>query len=313
MSFIIELNLKTNLDFLSSKRKNWYKIDNTFVEDRSNDIDWEYSDVNLSVECMWEEIYNKMHSITEQVPDNVIKTNGRGEILVKLPWDNSKLVRKRKEKDQSWNAFDIAPNMENFQTSLHKQDGYQKCEFEAKIKYENKIIKKIKSNSKPVFKYLRSKSKLKKTVGNLKNPSGKLSDSPQETADILADFFHSVFKAEPYGPLTEDAYMSNKVITGAMDDLVISQCDVKKLLLDIDINKSMGPDEIHPKLLKFLAADENFLKALTKLFNECVKQEVIPNIWKTALVIPLHKKGSVNLPDNYRPVSLTCIMCMQVI
>ena len=35
----------------------------------------------------------------------------------------------------------------------------------------------------------------------------------------------------------------------------------------------------------------------------------IPAIWKSALVIPIHKKGSVHLPENYRPVSLTCILC----
>ena len=38
-------------------------------------------------------------------------------------------------------------------------------------------------------------------------------------------------------------------------------------------------------------------------------EECIPEIWKTAVVIPIHKKGSVHQPENYRPVSLTCILC----
>jgi ribonuclease P/MRP protein subunit RPP40 len=94
-----------------------------------------------------------------------------------------------------------------------------------------------------------------------------------------------------------------------MEDLVISESDVKKLLLEVNINKAMGPDDIHPKLINFLAQDNNFVTAITKLFNTCLQQETIPNIWKTALVIPLHKKGSVHEPNNYRPVSLTCILC----
>ena len=53
-----------------------------------------------------------------------------------------------------------------------------------------------------------------------------------------ADFFHSVFILEEYGPLTKDAYTSQAVISGVMDDLVISERDVKKLLLSTNINKA---------------------------------------------------------------------------
>ena len=81
------------------------------------------------------------------------------------------------------------------------------------------------------------------------------------------------------------------------------------MLSKLNENKSFGPDNLHPKLLKFLAENESFVTALTLLLNKCVEQECIPKIWKNALVVPIHKKGSVHLPENYRPVSLTCILC----
>ena len=71
----------------------------------------------------------------------------------------------------------------------------------------------------------------------------------------------------------------------------------------------MGPDDIHPKLLKSLAENHDFVKSLTLLYNKCIEECKIPTIWKTANVVALHKKGSKKEALNYRPVSLTCILC----
>ena len=45
------------------------------------------------------------------------------------------------------------------------------------------------------------------------------------------------------------------------------------------------------------------------LLSACSSEKCIPAIWKTANVVALHKKGSVHNLNEYRPVSLTCIMC----
>ena len=57
---------------------------------------------------------------------------------------------------------------------------------------------KLKTNPRPYYKYLRSKLKLKKAVSDLKDSTGNLSGNPQDTANILSDFFHSVFIQEEY-------------------------------------------------------------------------------------------------------------------
>lgn len=156
---------------------------------------------------------------------------------------------------------------------------------------------------------MRSKNKLRKTVSELDDNTGERTKNPTDTAEILSQFFQSVFQPETYGPLLEQCYKTDNILSGAMEQLIIDPNNVKKLLSNLNQNKAMGPDNLHPKLLKFLAENSDFVNALTVLLNKCVEQECMPDIWKNAVVIPLHKKGSVHMPENYRPVSLTCILC----
>ena len=45
------------------------------------------------------------------------------------------------------------------------------------------------------------------------------------------------------------------------------------------------------------------------LFRHIFISETIPNIWKHAYVTPIFKKGKSCLVENYRPISLTSVVC----
>ena len=51
--------------------------------------------------------------------------------------------------------------------------------------------------------------------------------------------------------------------------------------------KSMGPDEINPKILKYFSTNESFIIKTSQLFEKYIEYEVI---WKTRIVITPHKK-----------------------
>ena len=88
-----------------------------------------------------------------------------------------------------------------------------------------------------------------------------------------------------------------------MDELIIRAKDIKLLLSKLDVSKSMGPDKIHPKISNNLSSNSSFINAICKLFWKCVKYEMI---WETNAIL-LHKKSSIHLKSNYRPVSLISI------
>ena len=51
------------------------------------------------------------------------------------------------------------------------------------------------------------------------------------------------------------------------------------------------------------------LQPLEILFNACLKLGKFPKDWKSANIVAIHKKGNKNDVSNYRPASLTCIIC----
>ena len=45
------------------------------------------------------------------------------------------------------------------------------------------------------------------------------------------------------------------------------------------------------------------------MFKLSLKEGIVPLEWTEANIIPLFKKGSRNKSENYRPVSLTSVIC----
>ena len=71
----------------------------------------------------------------------------------------------------------------------------------------------------------------------------------------------------------------------------------------MDIFKSVGPDDLHPRVLKELA--EVFASPLAWLYEHSWCSGEVLEDWKRATMVPIFKKGKKEDPGNYRPVSLT--------
>jgi hypothetical protein len=98
--------------------------------------------------------------------------------------------------------------------------------------------------------------------------------------------------------------MSNFI---AMEKITIRVEGVLKLLKNLNTSKAAGPDEITARILKETA--EEAAPILASLFQQSLDTGILPDDWLLANVTALFKKGSKEIPGNYRPVSLTAIMC----
>ena len=73
------------------------------------------------------------------------------------------------------------------------------------------------------------------------------------------------------------------------------------------MNKSVRPNDIHPRLLKECAEVNS--KILQIIFLKSLDEGVIPDKWKYANVTPVYKSGNRCREENYRPISVTLSIC----
>ena len=80
--------------------------------------------------------------------------------------------------------------------------------------------------------------------------------------------------------------------------------DVQRKLLALQPNKATGLDNIPTRFLRDAATA--IAPIVAQITNLSISQCHVPQDFKLARVIPLHKKGSKLEPGNYRPVSILC-------
>ena len=302
----ISLNKPTNNSESVVKKPSWSKVlPSNILKYSVENVNWDYTNDDMSSELMWNELREKLDGFSGIVP--VSRFDSRNRPL-NLPWSNSALKRMRKNKDAAWNSFIESPTKENYSYAFIKDKLYSDEEFRLKSNYEKKLTNNLKTNCKGFYSYLRNKRQLKSGVPTLERDDGSRTSRPAESAEALAEAFSSVFVREPEDlPSVErPEFKSEADILGDID---ISFDRVQHELKSLDCFKSYGPDGVHPKLLKSLADDSSFVNAVVKLFRKCTDTGKLPQVWKSANLSALFKSGSKTDPLNYRPVSLTCILC----
>ena len=170
--------------------------------------------------------------------------------------------------------------------------------------YEREIAKNAKVNPKAFYAYVNKKLKTRIGVPDLIDKNGKKATTDKEKANTLNNFFCSVFTKEN----TEDIPNCDpKDVKSELTDMSITKDTVLKKLKQLDPTKSPGPDGFHSRVLKELA--DELAEPLAMIFNKSLEEGSLPDEWKDANVSPIFKKGEKSNPGNYRPISLTSIVC----
>lgn len=270
------------------------------MRDSLRELDWSALLNEMSVEEAWTFIENKLHDMKESfIPCRRIEnlTTKPNNIVSQSVLDK---IRAKRKAFKMYKKYKTQANYKAYTKARNQVKWALKHSVKDK---ELHLVSNIKSNPKAFYSYVSSRSKPKEGVSNLTKSDGSLTNTDREKAEILNSFFSSVFTKEdttnvPSFPLRTDATLT---------DIVISEETIRKELNKLNVSKSCGPDGIHPRLLRELSNE--LALPLKILFEKTMAEGKLPHGWKRAEVKPIFKKGEKTKPGNYRPVSLTSIIC----
>ena len=115
----------------------------------------------------------------------------------------------------------------------------------ARKEFEKKLAKDIKADRKSFFAYARSKCKSKVKVGLIEDSQGKLQEDSRVKAELLNDFFSSVFTRED----DSDIPVQNPMCEVKLQDIDVHVDIIKKLTI-LKEDKAAGDDSLSPRILK---------------------------------------------------------------
>ena len=295
-SFIVAYDvINENEDY--KNHLNYRKGDYIKLKDHFKGINWEQELTETDVDTQYLkfcDIYKA--GVLKHIPYQREKVKKVNE------WFNHDCVKAREKRDLLWNRYRRHNSEKAYERYKHARNEYTAVRKEAQIAFEKDIIDKSKDQPKLFYSYIKSKSKVKDKIQSVMD-KGQNFVKEEEICEILNNSFQSVFTKER--PFEDDG--TTQATPHKLGNIILSRREIKEELKNLDARKANGPDEISNWVLKECA--EELSKGLQIIFQNSLDQGKLPEIWKKANIVPLYKKGNRQCPLNYRPVSLTSVVC----
>ena len=132
--------------------------------------------------------------------------------------------------------------------------------------------------------------------------NGQIVTDAIEKANTFNSYYSTVFSSEDNIPNIQSENLGDPFTTDIRK--------IRKRIKAISKNKSVVPDRVSGEILKL--GGEAMIPYLARLLDITINNATLSCDWRRATVVPIYKSGDRSLVTNYRPVSLTSIVCKQM-
>lgn len=243
---------------------------------------------------LWEVFVRAHCSALELVP--TVSRLPHGHHHFPLPRSTIQLIRKKRRRLVAWKRFQRVADFEEYKSL--------RSEVKAAVRSAcTSFFDKLSDAPQPdIWKFVRGLRKSKGIPMLLDGTAATYLD--RDKADVLNSFFSSVFTREP---VTDQIPPIDSLTTDSVPPICVDPAGVLKRCETLKTASSAGPDGVSAIFLKIFSYE--IAPFLAALFQASFDSGVLPVDWKSSIVVPIHKSGARSNPGNYRPISLTSIVC----
>ena len=277
----------------------WAKADIPNLRKRLNEVDWREEFDGLSTDSMWDKFKEKLSQAQDEFVPKKTRRSGSRPI-----WMTRSVMRIIRKKRRLWKVGTTTSDGQAYLNYKEVERTVRKAVRNAKRNFERKLAVNAKKDPKAFYTYLKTKSSNRENVGPLKDGKSFVSEE-EKMVEMLNGFFTSVFTQEN----TEGMPDPPRMFTGTspLIDADITEEKIIGKIKNLKPSSAPGPDGITPKILQSVA--DIIASPLALLFKQSLADGVVPSDWRQANVTPIFKKGAKSNVGNYRPISLTSIIC----
>jgi len=270
--------------------------------------DIEATSAGMCTEELWQHIKEQLLILKNTfIPKTTVGGNPKWRHEFPIDEQLRNLISNKDKAHRRWMAHKNKDDEDNFRRQYVKlRNGCKNKLRKEKRRFEKQVASKAKTQPKAFWSLTKRRMKTKVGIAPLladPEDNDTLTFTDKDKAEILQRQFVGAFTREPVGPTPEPQFHTKSTI----NDVQLTETAVMEKLATLKIDKSQGPDGLHPRLLQELA--NIIAKPITLLFKKSLSEGLLPSDWKQAEVSPIYKKGPKKLAANYRPISLTSVLC----
>lgn len=305
-SLVIDVSLSSSKPLKDNSRKIYfYNIGNYEKINASlEEIDWKDCLAHNSFEGAVGFFYNKLYELREDyIPHKLTYPTNFP------PWYNSSLRKILKEKRKFLLKYRKYGNSYDYHTFSLLRMRTKIVEDQCYRDYLNMCENRITENPKQFWSFVKNNKSGNNSLPSTLTYAEQSAETGESICNLFAKYFQSTFLS------SSDSGANSSVLPGdctrpyeyanSINNIEIDDKTLYTLLKAVDLNKGPGPDEISPVFISMCAAGLTI--PLSILFKRSLGEGVVPQMWKSAFITPIHKNGDRGKVANYRPISKLCI------
>ena len=164
----IELTFPETKNNISTKKRNFYRGDYKTANSKLSEIEWHVME-DMNVEQCW----NFFSENVKTVINDTIPIHKDPKKKPKPPWMDNYCLKLVEQKYKAWKRYTFSRNRIDYLDYCQVRNKVSRSVRYAKRKFERGISLEAKENPKSFWKFVKSKTKTRSGIGDLKNENGE--------------------------------------------------------------------------------------------------------------------------------------------